>query len=124
MALGLLVVAALVLGVVFGRGGEPTPLPAPIESLTPRPNDRALAQAVLEIDLEAGYIAQVFVDGFPVPENEVIFIEATGVHRWQPSPTSLIFDTWTPGDHNIRIVWDTIAGLPKPGEFTWTFRVQ
>lgn len=122
--MGLLVVAALVLGIVFGRGGEPTLLPAPIESLTPHPNDRALAQAVLEIDLEAGYVAQIFVDGFPVPENEVIFIEATGVHRWRPSPTSLIFPTWTPGDHSIRIAWTTTAGLPQPGEFTWTFRVQ
>lgn len=124
LGLGLLVTAAVVLGIAFGRGGEPTPLPAPIESLSPRPNDRTLAQAVLEIDLEAGYIAQVFVDGFPIPETELVFVEGTGVHRWQPKPASLVFATWPPGDHTIRIVWDSIAGLPNPGEYTWVFRVQ
>jgi hypothetical protein len=124
LGLVMMVVAAVAFGIAFGRGGEPTPLPTPIESLTPRPNERALAQTVLEVDLEPGYLAQVFVDGFPVPETELIFVEATGVHRWQPNPASLIFPAWTPGEHTIRIVWDSLAGLPRPGEFTWTFRIQ
>lgn len=124
LGLGFLVLAAVVLGIAFGRGGDPTLLPPPIESLTPRPNDRALAQSVLEVDLAPGYTAQIFVDGFPIPESEIVFVEATGVHRWKPSVTSLIFDRWTPGDHTILVSWDTLAGLPQPGEFIWTFRVQ
>jgi hypothetical protein len=52
------------------------------------------------------------------------YIESTGVHRWQPSATSLILTEWLPGPHEIRVVWDTIVGLPAPGEFTWSFRVQ
>lgn len=124
LGLGLVVVAALILGTIFARSGEPSPLPPPIESVSPRPSERALAQSVLEVDLEAGYVAQIFVDGFPIPESELVFVEPTGVHRWQPKPSSLVFATWTPGDHTVRIVWDTLAGLPNPGEFTWVFRVQ
>jgi hypothetical protein len=124
IGIGLLILAAIIVGFVFGQSDEPDPLPAPIESLTPAPNDRTLTQTVLEIDLEPGYVAQVFVDGFPIPETELVFIESTGLHRWEPGPQSVVATAWSPGDHTIRIVWDTLAGLPSPGEFTWTFRVQ
>ncbi|HJQ95218.1 MAG TPA: hypothetical protein VJ935_05855 [Acidimicrobiia bacterium] len=124
IGLGLVAVAAVLLAVAFGGGGEPTPLPDPIESLTPQPNDSALTQAILEVDLMAGYRAQIYVNGFPIPENEVVFVEPTGVHRWQPTPSSLVMQAWTPGTHTVRIVWDSLSGLPSPGEFEWTFRVQ
>jgi hypothetical protein len=124
IGLGLVAVAAVLLAVAFGGGGEPTRLPDPIESLTPHPNDSALTQAILEVDLMAGYRAQIYVNGFLIPENEVVFVEPTGVHRWQPTPSSLVMHAWTPGTHAIRIVWDSLSGLPSPGEFEWTFRVQ
>lgn len=124
VGLGLVVVAAVTLAIAFGGGGEPVDLPDIVESLGPGPGDSALAQAILEVDLQPGFVAQIFIDGFPIPPAEVAFVEATGVHRWQPAATSLIFDRWPPGEHEVRIVWDSLAGLPRPGEFTWTFRVQ
>lgn len=124
LGLGLIVVATLALAIAFGGSGDPTPLPPPIESLTPHPNDAVLSQAILEIDLEAGYRAEIFVDGFAIPPNEVTFVEATGVHRWQPRPNSLVMQTWLPGEHEVVIVWDSLSGLPSPGQFTWIFRVQ
>lgn len=124
IGLGCLVVAAIALGVAFGGTGEPAPLPAPIESIFPERNGIVLRQAYVEIDLEPSYRAQIFVNGFLVPDTELTYVESTGVHRWQPSATSLILDAWLPGQHEIRVVWDTIVGLPAPGEFTWTFRVQ
>jgi hypothetical protein len=124
VGLGLVALAAVLLAIAFGGGGEPTELPAPIESITPQPNDSALTQAILEVDLEPGYQAQIYVNGFLIPENEVSFVEPTGVHRWQPSPDSLVMQTWTPGIHEVRIIWDSLSGLPSPGEFEWTFRVQ
>jgi len=117
-------VAAVALAVAFGGGGRPVELPDVIESLSPMPGESALSQAALEVDLQSGFLAQIFIDGFPIPGSEVAFIEATGVHRWQPAPNSLVFDRWSPGEHVVRIVWDRLAGLPEPGEFSWTFRVQ
>jgi hypothetical protein len=122
--LGLVVIAAVALAIAFGGGGESTELPEVVEALVPGPGDAALAQAIVEVDLQPGFAAQIFIDGFPVPASEVAFVEATGLHRWQPTRGSLIFDRWSPGEHEVRIVWDRIAGLPQPGEFTWTFRVQ
>ena len=124
MGLGLVVVAAVALAIAFGGGGEPVDLPDVVESLGPGPGDSALAQTILEVDLQPGFVAQIFIDGFAIPPAEVAFVEATGVHRWQPEATSLIFDRWPPGEHEVRIVWDSLTGLPQPGEFTWTFRVQ
>jgi hypothetical protein len=122
--LGLVAIAAVALAIAFGGGGESTVLPEVVEAVIPSPGDAALGQAIVEVDLQPGFVAQIFIDGFPVPASEVAFVEATGLHRWQPAPDSLIFDRWSPGEHEVRIVWDRIAGLPQPGEFTWTFRVQ
>lgn len=124
VGLGLIVVATVALAIAFGGGGEPVALPEVVESLGPGPGESAPSQAILEVDLQPGFVAQIFIDGFPIPATEVAYVEATGVHRWEPAPTSLVFDRWPPGEHVVRIVWDSLAGLPQPGEFTWTFRVQ
>lgn len=124
VGLGLIAVAAIALAVAFGGGGQAVELPEVVESLGPLPGESALSQAALEVDLQSGFLAQIYIDGFPIPGSEVTFVEATGVHRWQPAPNSLVFDRWSPGEHVVRIVWDRLAGLPQPGEFSWTFRVQ
>jgi hypothetical protein len=124
LGLGLVAVAAIALGIAFGRGPEPTPLPAGLQEVFPAPGDSAVRPVVLEVDLDSGLKATIVVDGFAIPEQEVSFVEATGVHRWTPSPTSLVMTEWTPGDHTVRITWDSLAGMPAPGEFEWTFRIQ
>jgi hypothetical protein len=122
--LGALAVAVVALAVAFGRGGDPIELPGPVESVYPLPGDAVLMQSFIEVDMEVGYTLDIYVNGFLVPANEVQFVEGTGVYRWAPSRTSLYLSQWTPGEHTVRIVWDTVAGLPDRGEFTWTFRVQ
>jgi hypothetical protein len=122
--LALLALAAVLLGVAFGRGTAPDPLPEQIESISPRPGEAVPRQVMLEVDLQPGYVATIYVDGFPIPPGEIILIEATGVHRWQPSPGGVVVQEWTQGTHTIHITWDTVAGLPDPGEYEWSFRVQ
>ncbi len=122
--LAALAIAVVALGVAFGGGGDPIVFERPLESVSPNPNDAVLRQAIIEVDVEIGYAVAIFVDGFRVPTEEVQFVDATGVYRWQPSPTSLYLSEWTPGTHEVRIEWDTITGLPDPGFFEWVFRVQ
>jgi hypothetical protein len=83
-----------------------------------------LRQAYIEVDLDSGFRADIYVNGFLIPSTELTYVEATGVHRWRPGPGSVISQEWTPGEQTVRVSWDSIAGLPSPGEFTWTFRVQ
>lgn len=122
--LGALALAVVVLGIAFGGGGEPLVFEHPLEAVKPEPNDQVLRQAILEVDVAVGYDVAIFVDGFRVPTEEVQFVEATGVYRWQPSPFGLYLQEWSTGAHTVVIEWDTFSGTPDPGRFEWEFRVS
>lgn len=124
LGLGLLTVATLSLCYVFGRGGDPLTLPPPLERVSPNPYDSVPMQTTLEVDLEVGYAARIYVNGYPIPESELTFAEGVGIYRWRPSTRSLLMDHWEVGEHTIRIEWEKTYGLPDVGHFSWTFRVQ
>jgi hypothetical protein len=121
VGLGLLAVAVVALGIAFAQEGDAVELPDPIEAVSPLPGDSVIRQTSVEIDLAVGYVAEIFVDGFPV---EATFVEATGVYSWSPAPNSAVMNEWTPGDHTVRVEWRSISGSPDFGSFEWTFRVQ
>jgi hypothetical protein len=80
-------------------------------------------QTIIEIDMAVGYEVVLFVDGFRISPAELAVQTGTNLHTWQPAPGRFL-ETWEPGPHEIRIEWDRSAGLPDPGSYTWTFRVQ
>ncbi len=121
IGLGLLVVAVIAFAIAFSESGDPVVMPSVIEAVYPEPGDLATFQTQLEIDLEVGYRADIFVDGWRIDDAD--FVEGTGVYRWSPSPTNPSINEWTPGEHTILVRYDTINGLPDIGEFEWTFRV-
>lgn len=121
IGLGLLGAAALILGIVFAKDGEGVELPGALVSVSPEPGEMVPPQAPLEVVLPVGYRAQIWVNGWPI--TDFTFIEATGVHRWAPSPADPNIQSWPSGTQQVRITWDTYAGLPDPGEFEWSFRV-
>lgn len=121
IGLGLIAIAAIALGVVLSPDGEPVDLPGPIESVSPEPGDLVPPQATLEIDLDVGYEVEIWVDGWPI--TDASFVEATGVYRWAPSPSHPTIQEWSPGEHTVRVVWDTYTGLPDTGTFEWSFRI-
>jgi hypothetical protein len=122
--LGSLLVAVIALGIAFTPHGEPVELPDPLESVTPLPNDSALRQAVVEVDIAPGYVATISVDGFRLPEAEVTVIEATGVYRWAPTPLGAYLTEWLPGEHSVNVEWNAVGGLADAGSFQWSFRIQ
>lgn len=122
VGLGLLAMAAVALGVVLAREGSPVELPAPLEAVSPDPGETVIRQAVVEVDLEVGYEATLFVDGMPIPD--ATFTSATGVYSWAPHPNSAVITQWMPGEHTVRVEWTRVSGSPDVGSFEWTFRVQ
>lgn len=121
LGLAIVGVAAVVLGIAFSSEGEPLDLPEPLESVFPEPGGLVTIQTAIEVNLPNGYEVEIYVDGWPIANARVI--EATGVYSWAPSPTDPLLQEWTPGEHTVRVTWDTYAGYPDPGEFEWTFRV-
>ena len=132
IGLGLVAVAAIALGVALAPEGEEVVIPEQIEAIYPAPGDMVPPQAPIEVDLQAGYEAQISVDGWPLTASPVgpdanpsdaSFDEATGVYRWAPGPDHPTITEWTPGEHTITVVWNTLTGLPDTGSFEWTYRV-
>jgi hypothetical protein len=123
VGLGLVLVAVVILTVAFSPSGEDVALPAPIERLFPRPNDSVIRQTAVEVDMAPGYDVVLFVDGFRVTPPELTVQPGTGVATWRPGPGRVI-ERWTPGGHELRVEWQRSQGLPDPGSFSWTFRVQ
>lgn len=121
IGLGLIGVAAITLGIVLSSEGDPLVLPEPLESVYPEPNALVPIQSAIEVDLPNGYQAEIYIDGWPI--SNARFIQATGVYSWAPGPTDPLLQEWTPGEHTVRVTWDTYAGYPDPGEFEWSFRV-
>ena len=121
LGLGLVAVAAIAFGIAFATEGDEILLPGPVESVAPEPGHLVPPQTSIEIDLEVGYVAEIYVDNWLV--SDATYVEGTGVYRWTPSPTNPTINEWTSGEHTIRVVYDTVNGLPDPGDFSWTFRV-
>lgn len=119
--LALIGVAAIAIGIALAPEGRSVDLPDPIESISPDPGSLVPGQAAVEIDLQAGYEAEIVVDGWPV--TDASFVPETGVYRWSPSPDSAVLTEWSPGEHTVKVTWNTYVGLPDTGEFEWSFRV-
>lgn len=122
IGLGLLALAVVALGFVFYREGTPVELPPPLEAVSPSPGQTVIRQAAIEVDLEVGYRATIYIDGQPVSDAD--FIPATGVYSWAPHPNSAVLTEWTPGEHTVRVEWQRASGTPAVGSFEWSFRVQ
>lgn len=121
VGLALVGIAAIALGIVLSPSGEGVELPDPVRSVSPEPGALVPPQTSLVIHLEVGYEAEIFIDGWPI--TDAAFERATGVYRWSPSPNHPTITEWTPGERNVRIVWNTYSGLPDTGSFEWSFRV-
>ena len=124
-----MVVAAL--AVSYGRvdSAPPEQSASPVvESVEPAPGALVPRQSTIEVDLAVGYGAELWVLTNPssgtwqrIPESELSFVEGTGVYTWSTGEGRII-EEWGPGEHTIRIVWDTLTGLPDVGTYEWSFR--
>lgn len=107
----------------FAPQGDPEGVPPPLVSVQPVPGAVVVSPAEVVVVLPVGYRLDLVVDGTPIPESEVEWVEATGTFRWQPAVGGIV-EAWGPGDHVVEVAWERVAGgRPDPGSFTWSFRV-
>ena len=121
LLLGILLFLTISMGINFSSSLNGTlELPDAIESLSPMPGSQVPQQTTIEIDMPIGYEIVLYIDDYRVSDSEIEHLEGTGIYRWRPGPGKS-FESWGPGKHKIKIVWDTSVGLPDIGEFTWEF---
>ncbi len=121
--LGLALAAVVIGTVIFAPTGQPTEVPATVESYSPANEATVLRQIQVEIDLPIDYEITLVVDGVTIPSSEITSVPETGKFSWRPGETTIIPE-WSEGIHTVWVRWDRISGLPDPGEWSWSFRVQ
>lgn len=123
LLLGLAFIAVVVGTVLFAPSGSGGGYPVNLERVDPVDGSLVFGQPRVVVDLESGYRAALTIDDVPIPNEQVIWTEATGLHVFEPGP-GMAVDAWTPGFHVVLAQWDRVSGLPDPGMFNWSFRVQ
>lgn len=121
--LGLALAVVTVGAIIFAPSGKSMDPPEAVEAYSPEANATVLRQIYVEIDLPVDYEITLVIDGVTIPSDEIQATEETGKFRWRPDETTIIPE-WTPGLHTVWVRWDRVSGLPDPGEWIWTFRVQ
>lgn len=121
--LGLALALVAIGAVVFAPSGDPEIVPAALESYSPENGSTVLRQTQVQIDLPVDYDIDLVVDGVAIPADEIDRTAETGRFVWRPGENTIIPE-WGPGFHTVWVRWDRVTGLPDPGEFSWTFRVQ
>lgn len=130
--LGALLVAVVLVAVALNSGLEDrAERPETLEGVEPAPGSLVPPQTTVIIDVPNEYRIELFIEVFTsegarwvrIPDSEInATLAATGQYSWKPDPSHFIQE-WTPGTQRMRVRWDTIAGVPDPGEYTWSFRV-
>ena len=121
--LGLALAGVVIGAVVLAPSGQPNEPPGVVESYSPANESTVLRQAAIQIDLPVNYSITMVIDGIGIPDSEITATPETGRFVWRPGEDSIIRE-FNPGIHTVWIRWDTVRGLPDPGEWTWSFRVQ
>lgn len=123
LVLGVAFIGVVAAAILLAPEGSPRPLPDTVDRISPGDGELVFAQPEVVLDLAPGYRAVIVVDGIAVPEEQVTWTEATGLHVFRPGPGKVI-EAWTPGLHLVEAVWDGTPGHPDPGNVSWAFRVQ
>jgi hypothetical protein len=123
LLLGIALALIVIFAVVFSPGGGEFELPAAVQSISPGNNETVLRQIDLTIDMAIGYDIELFVDGARIPNSEIAFTEATGVHIWKPGASSTRTE-WSAGFHSVHINYERATGRIDVGSVSWVFRVQ
>ena len=123
LLLGVAFIAVVLGAVLLAPEGTPSELPEAVNRIEPGDGELVFGQPSVVLDLAPNYRATLVIDGTPIPDDQVVWTEATGLHVFEPGPGKAI-ESWEPGFHLVEASWDGPTGQPDPGNLTWTFRVQ
>ena len=123
LLLGIAFIAVVLGAVLLAPEGSPAQLPDAVDRIEPGDGELLFGQPSLVLDMASGYQASLVVDGIIIPDDQVTWTQATGLHVFDPGPGKAI-ESWVPGFHLVEATWDGPSTSPDPGNLTWTFRVQ
>lgn len=130
--LAALLLAVILVAVVLNQGTEAEGgRPEILETLEPAAGSLVPPQTKVVVALPIEYGIELFIEVFTadgpiwvrIPDSEInSTLAPAGQYSWKPDPSHFIQE-WGSGPQRMQVRWDTITGLPDPGEYTWSFRV-
>jgi hypothetical protein len=91
----------------------------PIQQLIPCPGDSVLNQAKVGVDMEQGWLVDLYVDGTPIPRDQVQ-VEGS-LYLFQPGPDTDV-GTLHAGAHTARVVYYRQLAEEASGQsYAWRF---
>lgn len=120
---GLAVAAALtILAVDTHRSTPPSDaLPAAIQSVFPEPSSNVLSQASISVDLAVGYTAELEVNGFTVPEDQLYRANALNKLTFAPGRGQVIQKLLPQRNCASVKYWPISRGQDHSTSYHWCF---
>lgn len=110
--------------IVYAGNSGGTDLPVAIQSVAPEPGDNVLSQADIVVDLAVGYTAELEVNGFAIPEEQLFRVEGLNQVTFKPGPNQIL--ERLRADQNCVQVryWLIAAGSDDSNLYTWCFEAS
>ena len=90
-----------------------------IVHLLPCPGDSGLTQGTIGVDLAPGWQADLYLDGTPVPRDE-LSVEGSNYY-FRPGPGTAT-GALAPGAHTVRVVYyHDLADESSGQQYSWSF---
>ena len=99
--------------------------PTAVEEVTPRPGELIRPQDTITVDLRDGLSGSLFIDGKPVPDDQLDFVKPLSQISFRPGPSKDL-TRFEPGEHSATVhYWVGPQSSPpaNPGTYSWRFRV-
>jgi len=107
--------------IVYRGNPSSSDLPVAITSVSPQPNSNVLIQTDILVDLAVGYTADLEVNGFEIPEDQLFRIPALNSLRFEVRDGQIV-DRLRADQNCVRVMYWLIAEGPENRQnFDWCF---
>lgn len=120
----MLATAAAVFAVavlVYQGNPRSTDLPVAIQAIAPEAGSNVLSQTDVSVDLAVGYTAELEINGFPIPEEQLFRIDALNQLRYEPREGKIVPRLRADQNCVEVIYWLIAQGPADSASYTWCF---
>lgn len=122
--LGMLAAAASLfsIAVIIERDNPgSSALPVAIQQVSPEPGSNVLSQSDVLVDLAVGYTADLEINGFEIPEEELIRVSGLNQVRYMPGANKTV-EQLRPDQNCVRVrYWLISVGPNDAATYDWCF---
>lgn len=107
--------------VVYRDNPGPSSLPTAIQAVAPEPGSNVLSQSDVLVDLAVGYTAEIEINGFVIPEEQLFRVSGLNQLSYEPR-TGKVVPSLRADQNCVTVDYWLIAQGPEDSQsYTWCF---